>query len=74
MWQRKTSATIPLIVFLQLRLYVLPAVSTTMPALGQMPIGRITPDLVRAWYLALRTHKSPSTAAKACTRLRQIMA
>jgi integrase len=57
----------------QLRLCILPAVSDTVPALGEHHLAEITADLVRAWYLALRRHKSPSTAAKAYTRLRQII-
>ncbi len=58
---------------LQLRLHILPAVSDGVPALGVVPLGEITPDLVRAWYAALVERRGKSVAAKAYVRLRQIL-
>jgi integrase len=58
----------------QLRLYVLPPVSTRVPALGDKRLVDITPELVREWYRALRDERSASVAAKSYTRLRQILA
>ncbi|HEX2064306.1 MAG TPA: hypothetical protein VHE80_07780, partial [Acidimicrobiales bacterium] len=57
----------------QLRLHILPPVSEGVPALGEVALARLTPELIRAWYAALVTHRSPSTAAKAYVRLRQIL-
>jgi hypothetical protein len=57
----------------QLRLHVLPSVSADVPALGTTPLGKITPELVRAWYAVLARQRGSSVAAKACTRLRQIL-
>jgi integrase len=58
---------------LQLRLHVLPAVSDDVPALGSVPIADITPELVRAWYVGLAAQRGASVAAKAYTRLRQVL-
>ena len=58
----------------QLRLHVLPAISQTVPALGDVSLSNLSPELVRAWYAALSSERSPSTAAKAYIRLRQILA
>jgi integrase len=57
----------------QLRLHVLPPISPQVPALGDLPLNALSPDLVRAWYAALRSQRGPSAAAKAYTRLRQIL-
>jgi integrase len=57
----------------QLRLHVLPSVTPEVPALGDLPISALSPELIRAWYGALRRAKSSSIAAKAYTRLRQIL-
>jgi hypothetical protein len=57
----------------QLRLHVLPAIDPSVPALGPVAMADLTPALIRQWYAALVAHYSPSTAAKAYTRLRQIL-
>lgn len=57
----------------QLRLHVLPAIDPAVPALGDTALGDLRPKLIRSWYLALRQERSPSTAAKAYVRLRQIL-
>jgi hypothetical protein len=57
----------------QLRLHILPSIATGVPALGEMPLNALSPELIRAWYGALRTAKGSSVAAKAYTRLRQIV-
>jgi integrase len=57
----------------QLRLYILPRVSERVPPLGQKRLVDITPELIRAWYAALRDERSTSIAAKAYARLRQIL-
>ena len=44
-----------------------------VPALGDLPISALSPELIRAWYGALRRAKGGSVAAKAYTRLRQIL-
>ncbi len=58
----------------QLRLHILPLVDDKVPALGKVPLAALTPELVRRWYRALADHRSPSVAAKAYVRLRQILA
>jgi integrase len=58
----------------QLRLYILPAMIDGLPGLGHVALNALTPDLVRDWYGALLSAKGPSAAAKAYTRLRQILA
>lgn len=57
----------------QLRLHVLPSVTSDAPVLGDYPLAKLTPELIRTWYAALAEERSPSTAAKAYTRLRQIL-
>ncbi len=57
----------------QLRLHILPSITPAVPALAGRSLAAVTPDLVRAWYAALREAKGPSVAAKAYVRLRQIM-
>ena len=57
----------------QLRLHILPGVAADVPALGDMPLNALGPELIRAWYGALRVAKGRSVAAKAYTRLRQIL-
>ena len=44
-----------------------------MPALGNVALSDLTPELVRQWYAALVERRSGSVAAKAYTRLRQIL-
>ena len=44
-----------------------------MPALGTVALTDITPALVRQWYSALVAKHSASVAAKAYTRLRQVL-
>lgn len=58
----------------QLRLHILPVVDPEVPALGGAALTELTPELVRQWYAALVARRSPSVAAKAYTRLRQILA
>jgi integrase len=58
---------------LQLRLHVLPPVRPGVPGLGTVPIAAITPELVRAWYAGLAAVRGASVAAKAYTRLRQVL-
>jgi len=58
---------------LQLRLHILPEVAPGIPPLGDFYLSDLTPELVRAWYSALATGRSASIAAKAYTRLRQIL-
>jgi len=57
----------------QLRLRILPSITPGLPALAGRSLEAITPELVRAWYAALRETKGPSVAAKTYVRLRQIM-
>lgn len=57
----------------QLRLHVLPQIDPDVPALGDVALADLTPELVRAWYAALIEHRSTSVAAKAYTRLRQVL-
>lgn len=51
---------------LQLRLHIL-------PALGEVELRKLTPELIRAWYAELTRERGASVAAKAYTRLRQIL-
>ena len=57
----------------QLRLHILPAIDPAVPALGTVALTDFTPALVRQWYAALVAKRSASVAAKAYTRLRQIL-
>ncbi len=57
----------------QLRLHVLPEIDPVVPALGSVALADLTPALVRQWYGAFVAHHSRSVAAKAYTRLRQIL-
>ena len=57
----------------QLDLHVLPTITEGVPALGGLPLSGLTPGLVRAWYRTLAEARSPSVAAKAYVRLRQIL-
>lgn len=57
----------------QLRLHVLPVIHPDVCPLGEVALADLTPDLVRDWYAALVACRSPSVAAKAYTRLRQIL-
>lgn len=57
----------------QLRLHVLPQIDPGVPALGGVALADLTPELVRSWYAALVHHRSTSVAAKAYTRLRQVL-
>jgi len=58
----------------QLRLHILPSLADGLPALGDVALNALTPDLVRGWYGALLAEKGSSVTAKAYTRLRQILA
>lgn len=57
----------------QIENHILPAVAEGLPPLGELALGEITSEIVRAWYAALVRDRSDSTAAKAYTRLRQIL-
>lgn len=57
----------------QLRLHVLPVIAPGVPALGTVDLTDLTPELVRQWYAALVERHSPSVAAKAYVRLRQVL-
>jgi integrase len=57
----------------QLRLYVFPAIDPKVPSLGPMRLSDLSPEVIRRWYGALVEHRSPSVAAKAYVRLRQIL-
>ncbi len=57
----------------QLRLHILPVIDPAVPALGTVALTDLTPALVRQWYAALAAQRSSSVAAKAYTRLRQIL-
>lgn len=57
----------------QLRLHILPSIDPDVPALGKVALSDLTPELVRQWYAALVERRSGSVAAKAYTRLRQIL-
>jgi integrase len=48
-------------------------VAEDVPELGGVALADLTPDLIRRWYVALASSRSASTAAKAYTRLRQIL-
>jgi hypothetical protein len=58
---------------LQLRLHILPQLSSDVPALGTVELASISPEIVRAWYAALIERRGASVAAKAYSRLRQIL-
>lgn len=57
----------------QIEHHILPEVAEGVPALGSLALADITSEVVRAWYAALVRERSASTAAKAYTRLRQIL-
>ncbi len=57
----------------QLRLHILPRIEPDVPALGGVCLADLTPELIRQWYAALVVRRSGSVAAKAYTRLRQIL-
>lgn len=58
---------------LQLRLHILPMISDDVRPLGEVALTDLTPDLIRAWYAALAARRGMSVAAKAYTRLRQVL-
>jgi integrase len=58
----------------QIESHILPEIANGVPALGGVVLGDLTAELVRAWYAALARARSASIAAKAYTRLRQILA
>jgi integrase len=57
----------------QLRLHVLPVLGEDLPALGEVALADLTPELIRQWYATLARERTSSVAAKAYTRLRQIL-
>jgi len=57
----------------QLRLHILPAIDSGVPALGRVALCDLTPDLIRRWYRVLTEQRSPATAATGYVRLRQIL-
>ena len=58
---------------LQLRLHILPVLAEGVPALGNIALAELTPELIRLWYATLTKQRSASVAAKAYVRLRQIL-
>lgn len=58
----------------QIENHILPEITNGVPALGGVVLGDLTAELVRAWYATLARTRSASVAAKAYTRLRQILA
>jgi integrase len=57
----------------QLGAHILPRIDKSVPALGTHALNTINPELVRSWYQALKVAKTPSIAAKAYVRLRQVL-
>jgi integrase len=57
----------------QIEEHILPRIDDDVPALGPQRLNSLTSELIRSWYLALITNRSPSVAAKAYVRLRQIL-
>ena len=57
----------------QLRLHILPPLVDGLPALGDVALADLTPELVRAWYSALTGVRGQSAAATAYVRLRQVL-
>jgi integrase len=57
----------------QIEEHILPRIDEDAPVLGAQRLNTLTPELIRRWYLALATNRTPSVAAKAYVRLRQIL-
>ncbi len=57
----------------QLRSHVLARLADNVRPLGEQRLDRLTPEMIRAWYVALQRAKGPSVAAKAYVRLRQVL-
>jgi len=57
----------------QIERHILPRITDDVPPLGTMRLNSLTSELVRSWYLALMKCRTPSIAAKAYVRLRQIL-
>jgi integrase len=57
---------------LQLRLHILPAQHGDVP-LGEVSLGELNSEMIRAWYRALTDSRGESVAAKAYVRLRQVL-
>lgn len=57
----------------QIEDHILPRIDDDVPALGTQRLNALTTEHVRSWYLALMVNGTPSIAAKAYVRLRQIL-
>jgi len=57
----------------QIEDHILPRIDDDVPPLGVQRLNALTSELIRSWYLALMVNRSPSIAAKAYVRLRQIL-
>jgi len=57
----------------QIRLHIVPSIDETCPALGELPLNALTPEVIRRWYLVLALRRGKSVAAKAYSRLHQIL-
>ena len=57
----------------QIEGHILPRIDDGVPALGAQRLNSLTSELIRSWHLALSTNRTPSVAAKAYVRLRQIL-
>ena len=57
----------------QLGRHILPRIDENVAPLGMQALNALTPELVRSWYQALKATHTPSIAAKAYVRLRQVL-
>jgi integrase len=57
----------------QIEDHILARIDEDVPALGVQQLNSLTSELIRSWYLALMVNRTPSIAAKAYVRLRQIL-
>ena len=57
----------------QLEAHVLARIDDDIPALGDIALNALTPELIRTWYQALIINYTRSIAAKAYVRLRQVL-
>ncbi len=57
----------------QIEDHILPRIDDDVPPLGVQRLNALTSELIRSWYLALMVNRTPSIAAKAYVRLRQIL-
>jgi hypothetical protein len=57
----------------QIEAHILPRIDDEVADLGSQRLNSLSSEVIRAWYLALMVNHSPSIAAKAYVRLRQIL-